>query len=217
MNSTSKTKKIILIAMMCAIAYVVMLIGRVPIVMFLKYDPKDVIITIGGFILGPLASFIISLIVSFVEMLTASDTGIIGCVMNIISSCAFACTAAAIYKKNHTISGAVIGLASGCAAMTVIMLLWNYFLTPIYLGYPRQAVADMLLPVFLPFNLVKSGLNTAITLLLYKPIVTALRKAQLVEIQEDGRTKVNRTGIVLISTFLLATSVVFALILKGVI
>ena len=121
----SKTKKLTMIGMLCAIAYAVMVVGRVPIVLFLKYDPKDVIITIGGFIFGPFTSFTISFIVSLIEMFTVSDTGFIGCVMNILSSCSFACLAAYIYKKKHTLSGAVIGLFCGLAFMTVVMLLWN--------------------------------------------------------------------------------------------
>ena len=63
----SKTKKLTMIGMLCAIAYAVMVVGRVPIVLFLKYDPKDVIITIGGFIFGPFTSFTISFIVSLIR------------------------------------------------------------------------------------------------------------------------------------------------------
>src|SRR5690554_3807038 len=106
----TQTKKMTTIAMLCAIAYVVMVVGRVPVVLFLKYDPKDIIITIGGFIYGPFTALIISAIVSFLEMFTVSDTGIIGAVMNMLSSCTFACTASYIYKKKHTLMGAVYGL-----------------------------------------------------------------------------------------------------------
>ena len=81
----SKTQKITTIAMLCAIAYIVTAVGRIPVVLFLKYDPKDVIITLGGLIWGPFTAFIVSVIVSFIEMLSVSDTGIIGCVMNILS------------------------------------------------------------------------------------------------------------------------------------
>ena len=42
----SKAKRITTIAMLCAISYAVMAVGRVPVVLFLKYDPKDVIITL---------------------------------------------------------------------------------------------------------------------------------------------------------------------------
>ena len=155
----TRTKKITAIAMLCAIAYLVVVVGRIPVVLFLKYDPKDVIIAIGGFIYGPFAAFIISVIVSFIEMVTISSTGFIGMAMNILSSCAFACTAALIYRKKHTLGGAVLGLISGLLLATMVMLLWNCFLTPIYLGYPREAVAELLIPAFLPFNLIKGSLN----------------------------------------------------------
>ena len=101
--------------------------------------------------------------------------------------------------------------------MTIVMLLWNYLFTPIYLGYPREAVAEMLLPVFLPFNLLKGGLNMAITLLIYKPIVTGLRKAGLIELSDQKAEKGKRTGIILISLFLLATCIFFVLVLKGIV
>ena len=45
-----KTKRITAIGMLCAITYVTMVVGRIPIILFLKYDPSDVIVTLGGFI-----------------------------------------------------------------------------------------------------------------------------------------------------------------------
>lgn len=61
--------------------------------------------------------------------------------------------------------------------MVITMLLWNYFVTPFYMGYSREAVAKLLLPAFLPFNVLKGSLNAAFTLLLYRPIIRALAKA----------------------------------------
>ncbi len=209
-----KNKKLTTVAMLCAMSYVAMLVCRIPIVMFLKYEPKDVLITIGGFLFGPLVSFLVSLIVSLIEMVTVSDTGIIGGIMNLISSCAFACTAAFIYKRQHTLTGAVMGLTAGVIAMTGVMLLWNYLITPIYMIMPRESVAKMLLPVFLPFNLLKGGLNMSITLLLYRPIVSALRKTKLLE--PASSPKNNKIGILLVSLLLLATCVLCALVWKGI-
>ena len=71
-------------AMLCALAYLVMLVGRIPIVLFLKYDPKDIVIAIGGFLYGPVSAFVISVVVALVE-LPISETGIIGCIMNLVS------------------------------------------------------------------------------------------------------------------------------------
>lgn len=218
MKRTARTKKLILIAMLCALAYVVMLVGRIPVVMFLSYDPKDVILALGGFLFGPLTAAVMSTVVSLVEMVTVSDTGIIGCVMNILSSCCFACTAALIYKKKHTIGGAIAGLAAGAVAMIAVMLLWNYLITPLYLGYPREAVAEMLIPVFLPFNALKGGLNAAITFLLYKPVVGALRKGKLIDPPAPNaeKPKVN-LGLILAALVVVATCVLLILVMQGII
>lgn len=213
------TKKLTTIAMLCAIAFVIVAFVRIPVVMFLKYEPKDVIITVGGFMMGPMASLIISTVVALIEMVTISDTGIIGAVMNLISSCAFCCTAAYIYKKKHTMQGAVIGLIGGAVIMTGVMLLWNYLITPLYMGYPREAVAAMLVPVFLPFNLLKGFLNAGISLIIYKPVVGALRRAHLIEANASnagGKKRLN-PGVVAIAAFLVITGVVMALVLSGVI
>lgn len=177
----SKTKKLTIIGMLCALAYVAVVVGRIPLVLFLKYDPKDVIIVIGGFIFGPLTSFAVTVIVSVVQMFTISGTGILGCIMNIISSCSFACTAAFIYERKHKLSGAMLGLFCGWGCQVVVMMFWNYLVAPIYMGYPREEIVELLIPAFLPFNLIKGGLNAAITMLIYKPVVTALRRSNLIE------------------------------------
>ena len=81
-----KAKRITTIAMLCALAYVVMVVGRVPVVLFLKYDPKDVVITLGGLIWGPMTACLVSVLVSVLEMFTVSDTGILGCICLLYTS-----------------------------------------------------------------------------------------------------------------------------------
>ena len=188
-SSRMDTKKMVVLAMMTAIAYVAVFIFRIPVVLFLKYEPKDVIITIGGFLFGPFASMLMSAVVSLVEMVTISGTGPIGALMNFLSTVSFACTAAIMYKKVHTITGAVIGLVTGSVVMVGIMLAWNYLITPLYMETPREAVAEMLVPVFLPFNLLKAVLNSAITMLLYKPLSTVMRKAHVLPETNSASTE----------------------------
>jgi riboflavin transporter FmnP len=206
-------KKLVLIAMLAAISYLIVSLIRIPVVLFLSYEPKDMIITIGGFLLGPLASFIISLVVSLLEMVTISQTGPIGGLMNLLSTCSFACTAAFVYKKRHTISGAVMGLALGTVAMVAVMLLWNWLITPLYMGVSRQAVEEMLLPVFLPFNLLKAGLNSAFVLVLYKPLVSALRKTGLISTKSAGGSA--KVGIYLLGAGLLISCILLLLAFQG--
>ena len=203
--------------MLSALAYLVMVVIKIPIVLFLSYEPKDVIITIGGFLYGPLASLAMSVIVSLIEMVTVSNTGLIGAIMNIVSTCAFACTATFIYKKRRTIGGAAVGLVIGVLMATVVMLLWNYLLTPLYMNTLRSDVAAMLIPIFLPFNLLKGGLNAAITMILYKPIRIALNKSRLLPVSGNSETKSSKMniGALIVSAFIILTCVLFVLSFQG--
>ena len=181
MNTKWKTSTVTGLAMVSAIAYVVMLAGFrfMASAPFLKYEAKDVILTIGGFIYGPIGAMAASFVVAFVEMVTISESGPIGFLMNFLAASSYACIASLIYHKKRTPLGAVLGLAVGSLTLTAVMLLWNYIITPIYTGWSRESVAALLVPVFLPFNLIKGGLNTAFVLLIYKPLMTALRAARL--------------------------------------
>lgn len=201
-------------ALLAAIAYMIVALVRIPVVLFLSYEPKDAVITIGGFLLGPVAAFIISLLVSLVEMVSISQTGIIGCIMNLISTCSFACVASLIYKKQHSLKGAILGLLAGSIAMIGVMLLWNWLITPLYMGVSRTAVEGMLIPVFLPFNALKSGLNSALILGLYKPLTQALRKARLLPPSQSNNQGV-KLGIYLLAAFLLAVCILLLLIYQG--
>lgn len=207
-------KKMVLLAMLSAVAYVLVSLIRIPVVLFLSYEPKDVVITIGGFLMGPMASLIVSLLVSLLEMVSISQTGPVGCIMNFLSTCSFACVAALVYKKRHTLSGAVLGLLLGSCAMVIVMLLWNWLITPLYMGVDRQTVESMLIPTFLPFNLLKAGLNTALTLGLYKPLVTVLRKIGMVE-SAAGKASGSKAGIYALAGLLLVTCILLLLVFQG--
>ena len=210
------TKKLCVLALLASISFIVansLYISIFPAAPFLKYEPKDVIITIGGFLYGPLASLLVSVVVSLPEMLI-SGTGPIGGAMDILSTCSFACVAALLYKRKHTLSGAVSGLALGSVLMVAAMLLWNWLVTPWYMGVERAMVEGMLVPIFLPFNLLKAGFNSALVLFLYKPVVTALRKAGLVEgsAQKCGSSKL---GIYIFAGILLITCILLVLVIQG--
>ena len=181
MNRQKKidTRQLVVLALMAALSYAAVAVFRIPVVLFLKYEPKDCLLAIAGMLYGPLPALLVATVVSLVEMVTISTTGIIGFVMNVLSSALFVCPAAWLYQKKRTLRGALWGLILGALLMSGGMVLWNWLITPLYMGIPRQAVVEMLLPAFLPFNLLKAGLNAALTVLLYKSVVTVLRKAHL--------------------------------------
>ena len=173
-----RVKDMVLLSLLSALAFVSVILIRIPVIPsagFLKFELKDAIILIAGIIYGPLSAFEVSFIVSLLEMMTISASGPIGFVMNILSTSSFVCTASAVYKFRPTWKGLATGLALGCVMMTASMLLWNYIITPYFMGVPREIVASMLLTVFLPFNLIKGATNALIVLMYVKPLLAAVK------------------------------------------
>ena len=188
-GSRQTTVTIVLAALFSALAYLTVFIFRVPIIPavgFLKYEAKDAVLALEALILGPIPAACSSFVISLIEMVTVSTTGPIGAVMNFLSSMAFVLPVGIIYSKKRTLSAAVIGLACAVVSETVIMLLWNYLISPIYMGISREAIVELLLPGFLPFNAIKSLINAALTFILYKPLITVLRKAGLLPKRDDA-------------------------------
>jgi riboflavin transporter FmnP len=164
---------------LAALSLILMMIVRFPIipgVSFLEYEPADVPILIGAFLFGPVPGLVITLVVSFIQAITVSaGSGWIGAVMHIIATGAFVLVAGTIYRRVHTLKGAIIGLVAGTLAMTAVMIPLNLLLTTMFMGVPVDTVVAMLVPAIIPFNLLKGLINSVITVLVYKSVGKVLR------------------------------------------
>jgi len=171
--------KMVKLGVLSALGVVLMLLVRFPIfpaAPFLVYDAGDVPALIGAFIYGHGAGLIITVVVSVIQAMTVSaDAGWIGAVMHIAATGTMVIAAGLIYKRVHTLKGAIIALIAGSLGMTAVMVLLNLILTPIFLGAPIEVVKAMLLPIIIPFNLIKSFGNSLITMLVYKSVGKVLR------------------------------------------
>lgn len=194
-NKKYDTEKYVGIAIFSALAFIVALICNIipPVAGFLSLDVKDAVIAIASFIYGPISAVVISFLAAFIELFTFSTTGWYGFIMNFVSSAVFSLTASLIYKKVRNINGALISFSVAVVATTAVMLALNIFVTPLYLAYigvPKEAASEqvmgMLAKVLLPFNFAKALMNSAVAMLLYKPLSTALKKAKI-----KGRTLVS--------------------------
>lgn len=180
MRQNQKIRRMVMIALFCALSYVAMIVVHIK-VSFLTMDVKDALITLCGLYFGPFSTVFISVLVSFLELITISETGLYGFLMNVIGSVAFALTVALFYKWKKTLWNAVWGLASGVLVMTAVMVLANLFITPYFLGTTMDAVRGLIPTLLLPFNLLKGVINAGLVLLIYKPLSRALRKIGVLE------------------------------------
>lgn len=211
-KSKYSTNQLVIIALLTAIAYAIMVVGRVPMVAFLKYDPKDIVIMLSGMAFGPAVTILMSGITSVIEFMTVSNTGIVGLFMNILSTVSFATLATIIYKKRPNNTGLIIGLAAGTILMTIVMVGWNYIITPFYLKIPRPEVVKMLLPIITPFNLIKAGINSGIIFLIHKPVLKVFERYNLIETNTNSQKASNYIiAIILIASALILLNLVNSL------
>jgi len=164
------TRQLVIMALMCAISALLSFVEfpLLPGVPWLKYDASAMPAMVCGFAYGPVAGISVGIIGSLIHGVIMGDY--VGALMNIIIIVCFVLPAALIYKKMHTWKGAIIALVVGCVCSTLGALGANLVITPWYFGMPVQAVIEMILPVLLPFNLIKAALNSVLTIVIYKSI-----------------------------------------------
>ena len=186
-------KKMVICAIFVAMSYVCVCVFRIK-VSFLTLDIKDAVITIAAMILGPIVGVVVSVAVAFIEMFTISDTQFYGFIMNFLSSATFAVVAASIYRIRRSLFGAIVSLVAAVLSVTAVMMLANLLITPYYMGVDRSVVVDKIPTLLLPFNLTKAVLNSAIVMIIYKPITTALKRAKLIKRHESEGAKGYKLG-----------------------
>ena len=210
-----KVKRMVVLALFCALAYVTMCVLRIK-VSFLTFDAKDAVTAIAGLAFGPLASLVISFIVAFLELITVSETGLYGLIMNFTSSVAFSCTVALIYKYKKNLLGAIISLVSAVFAVVGVMMCMNLLVTPFFMKTDVATVVALIPKLLLPFNLTKAVLNASLVLVLYKPVVSVLRSAHVLPKRETEGKRVSSLLVILIGALLVAASVaIFFWVLGG--
>jgi len=135
---------------------------------FLLYDPGSVFLLIGSFKLGPKVGIIMCFITAILFALITGQGGPYGALMNFLATGTLVFVSAQIYLLHHNKKGAIIGIIFGTIMMTLVMIPANLIITPIYLGVNREIVFKMLIPVIIPFNILKGIISGFLTFVLYK-------------------------------------------------
>lgn len=189
MNNDGKTKKLVLIAFFSTLAALLMLIEVVvPIApSFIKLDFSELPVILGGYLLGPANGVVIIILKIVIKLfIKPSSTLFIGELINFIAGLFYMLPAVLIYKYHQTLKGAIISLAVGTVISSLIVTILDYYVVfPLYsilFGMSMESIIAagtvinknihdlftlMLISIF-PFNLLKYGLTSLLTILLYK-------------------------------------------------
>lgn len=175
-SSGWSTKRIAVTALFCAVAAIATLFLEFPIlpgVTFLKYDPSAIVALVAGFAFGPATGALVSILPYLVHL--ATQSGIYGAFMAIVATLSLVLPASLIYQRMATFKGALVGMAVGGVICLICCIVANLIVTPLYMGAPIETVMGMIIPVLLPFNVLKIAINCVVTALVYKPLSKALQ------------------------------------------
>lgn len=183
------TQNLSTMAILAAVASVLFLIEVpiVPGVPFYKLDFSNLPVLLGTFAMGPVAGTLILAVKSIIGLLHSSSQGV-GELADFLMGAAMVIPAGLVYRRDKTRRGAVIGMAIGTVAATVVSVLANvYLMIPFYSAVYHMPVEQIIamgqtlfpsmdslwkfvLYITAPFNLVKWILISVVGILMYKPL-----------------------------------------------
>lgn len=192
MKSQNKTRTLVSVAMLSAVAYLLAFIEiQVPLSpTFAKMDISDLPALIAAFAFGPLSGVMVELIKNGLQLISTNTAGI-GELANFLMGSALAFSAGRIYQKHKTKKVALLGCIVGSIAMAVAAGILNYsVLLPLYENFMPldqviasfaafisfiQTKLDVVLWNVIPFNLLKGLMISLVTMLIYKPLTPILK------------------------------------------
>ena len=191
------TRKIAIIGMFSAIAAVLMVL-EFPLPFapsFYGMDFSELPALIGTFAFGPVAGVLIEFCKIVLKILfKPTSTAFVGELANFAVGCSFLLPASCVYLFHKTKKSALIGSIAGTLCMTVFGTAFNaVYLLPKFaqlFGMPLDAIIGMgtavnpaidsitTLVIFAvaPLNLLKGGLVSVITMLIYKKISPSIKE-----------------------------------------
>ena len=191
-----KTRNMVSIAMLAAVAVVLMLFEfPLPFLPpFYKIDASELPVIIGAFAMGPWAGVLIELIKILLNLLLdGTTTAFVGEFANFLIGCSYVVPASLVYYYKKSKKNAVLGLVLGTVTCAVVGCLLNAFLLlPAYskafhmeidaliaMGTAANKAIDSMFTFVLfataPLNILKCGLVSVFTMLIYKPISRILK------------------------------------------
>ncbi len=193
---TKKTKHMVIIAMLAAVAVILMLFEfPMPFLPpFYKIGISELPVMIGALTLGPVAGVAIEFLKVLLNLfIDGSDTAFVGEFANFLMGCFFVVPASMVYYAKKSKKRAVLGLVLGSVVCVIGACLLNAFvLLPAYskafhmdlealiaMGTKKNdAISGMLSFIMLataPQNIIKCTLVSVITMFIYKPISRILK------------------------------------------
>ncbi len=183
----SKTKNLVLIGMLTAIALILTFIAFpiFPNASFLKMDFSEIPALLAALASGPVIGVIVELLKNVLHFfLQGSETGIpIGEIANFTAGVLFILPIYWLYRRFQTTAGLIVACVVGTVCMTAFMAILNYYyFLPLYAEFleldPNHfgEMMKYMIATIIPFNLLKGALDSILVCILLPKMKVILSK-----------------------------------------
>lgn len=166
------------LALLTALAYVVTFLEFpiFPAAPFLQLDFSNVFVLLGGFLYGPLAAVIISLLKECLSLLD-SGTNFVGEIANFLINFAFYIVPTVVYRYKKGLKWVIPMLVIGTILQVAASLPVNRYINfPLFIGDGAASSFAALWWYIILFNLIKGAAVSLVTILLYKRVSWLFKK-----------------------------------------
>ena len=166
------------LALLTALAYVVTFLEFpiFPAAPFLQLDFSNVFVLLGGFLYGPLAAVIISLLKECLSLLD-SGTNFVGEIANFLINFAFYIVPTVVYRYKKGLKWVIPMLVIGTILQVAASLPVNRYINfPLFMGDGAASSFAALWWYIILFNLIKGAAVSLVTILLYKRVSWLFKK-----------------------------------------
>lgn len=170
MTNTTRTRKLVLIAMLAAISFILMIFPQFPLIPaadFLKVEFSIIPILVGLYLFDLPAAFLILILRSVLKLLLNNE-GIntwIGLTLNIVAVGSFLLIFAIFFKKDSGTRAYVTGSVLATLVMTAAMVVANFvYAIPLYAKFAHFDInkifgaSKYLMAMVVPFNLLEGAI-----------------------------------------------------------
>lgn len=164
------TRQLVVVALMCAISILLSFVEFpiIPAASFLKLDIALVPSTVVGFAYGIGPGLLCAIASAIAHAIITGDW--VGAIMNSIVALSFIAPSALVCRRMPTLKGQIIGLSVATVCLVVAISIANLIIDPIFYGLPLDAVAALVVPAIIPFNVIKGVLVSVLTILAYRSV-----------------------------------------------
>lgn len=169
-GGTWSTRRIAVTALLCALSFILTFV-EIPIfppAPWLTYDPSGIVAFVSALVFGPSTGVVVAVLPWVLK--TFVTFNVYGHIMAILANVALVLPAAVIARRMGGVRGLALGSLVGAVISLAACILGNIVITPLYTAVSVADVIAMIVPILLPFNLLKIVINCVVTLLIQKPV-----------------------------------------------